>query len=666
MNKFLKISLGLALLMLFASCKKDPPPVLNLSVSSIEVHNNQGSGTVNISANAQWSSSSTVSWLTISPSSGSGDATVTITAQDNLSRSNRSGSVIFTIGQEGKTNYLKKILSVNQSLSQLTLDLTQLSFEKSAGSKTVKITSNTKWNVTIPSQSSWLTANSLTGNNNADLILTASENTGGDRSSKVLVAYGDTVRTIEVLQKRALNNNPTQPQLSYPSNSATGVSRLVQCQWSASTDADQDKVKYSLEISDNSAFSGADGKFLKTYDAGQINSFSIPELLKENTKFYWRVTASDDFQGKSTSSVFSFTTGAAGGYMDGEYRVAFSNSAGTYPNEIIFIGDGYIIPDFVDGGKFDQDMDEGIEAFFAVEPYKTYRNHFKVYKLAAYSKESGATQTDRGIVKETAFSTVFKGGSSMETDDVKIFELVSQKIPGMQDDNPYYSGIQGKVQNTLIVLVVNEDRYAGTCWMWSDGRAIAICPTSRDTRGTYHYRNVVNHEAGGHGFGRLADEYITSANKDKTITDTEKSSFQQWVKYGFYPNVDLTSDLNAIKWKHFVGKEGYAVGAHEGAYYFTFGAWRPEPSSCMIDNRQYYNAPSRENIVKRILRTAAGVRASDYLNGVLTPIQNDPYNFNDFVSRDVKKTEAATLFYTKSYNPLTFQQLAPPVLIEVK
>ena len=176
----------------------------------------------------------------------------------------------------------------------------------------------------------------------------------------------------------------------------------------------------------------------------------------------------------------------------------------------------------------------------------------------------------------------------------------------------------------------------------------------------------MNHEAGGHGFGRLADEYVTSANKDKTITDSEKTSLQNWVKYGFYPNVDLTSDLNNIKWKHFVGKAGYSVAAHEGGFYFTYGVWRPESSSCMIDNRQYYNTPSREHIVKRILRTAHNARVSEYVNGVLTPIPNDPYNLDEFVRLDVKKTEAGVQFYTKSFNPLTFNQLAPPVMVEVK
>lgn len=37
----------------------------------------------------------------------------------------------------------------------------------------------------------------------------------------------------------------------------------------------------------------------------------------------------------------------------------------SYANDIVFVGDGYTIVDFVDGGKFDQDMNEGIGSIFS-------------------------------------------------------------------------------------------------------------------------------------------------------------------------------------------------------------------------------------------------------------------------------------------------------------
>lgn len=671
MQKVLILSILLSFLLLFNACEKEVPPVLNITATTIDVPNTQGTGSVSLTSNAPWVTSLTGTWFSISPSSGNGEAVITVTAQPNYTRKDRTASIIITTGQEGKTNYLKKIVTVNQSSSLLSLDINSITFEKSAESKTIKITSNTSWSLVIPTESSWLTVNTITGIANADLIFSATANTGSDRSSRVVLSYGDTLRTIDFLQKRAINNAPTAPTLTYPKDNSKGISRLLQCTWQASTDPDFDKITYTIEIADNSSFIGTGGKFLKSYDAISSTSFDIPEFLKEDTKYYWRVSANDSFGAKTVSQIFNFSTGTEGGYADGESRVAFYNQNSLRPNEIIFMGDGYTATDFINGGKFDQDMDEGIEAFFSVEPYKSYKKHFRVYKLAAYSKESGATQLDKGIVKETAFSSTFKGGSAMEADDERLYDFVSANVEGMQDTNPYYSGIQGKLQNTLIVLVVNEDRYAGTCWMWSDGRALAICPLSRHSTINYQYKSVVNHEAGGHGFGRLSDEYISAANKDKTISSSDKTSLQSWIKYGFYPNVDLTSDLSTIKWSHFIGKAGYAVAAHEGAHYYTFGVWRPEIGSCMINNIQYYNAPSRENMVKRILRTAHGVRVSEYVNEdfnviPFTPIPNDPYNLNEFIRLDINKTNANVDFYTKSFNPLTFVQLAPPVLVEVK
>ena len=52
-------------------------------------------------------------------------------------------------------------------------------------------------------------------------------------------------------------------------------------------------------------------------------------------------------------------------------------------------------------------------------------------------------------------------------------------------------------------------------------------------------------------------------------------------------------------------KPGYErVGVYEGGFYYSFGVWRPEISSCMVNNIDYYNAPSRETIVKKIMAKA--------------------------------------------------------------
>jgi hypothetical protein len=154
---------------------------------------------------------------------------------------------------------------------------------------------------------------------------------------------------------------------------------------------------------------------------------------------------------------------------------------------------------------------------------------------------------------------------------------------------------------------------------------------------------VLQHEAGGHGFGGLADEYV---NYDtETIPADEKLSAQSWQANGFFGNVDFTNDLATIRWKHFIGLTNYTyVGAYEGAYYYGHGVWRPESSSCMISNIRYFNAPSREQIVKRIMSRSGGT-----------------YSFSNFQANDVMQlappTKGGLITFDKS------KALARPVLV---
>ena len=59
------------------------------------------------------------------------------------------------------------------------------------------------------------------------------------------------------------------------------------------------------------------------------------------------------------------------------------------------------------------------------------------------------------------------------------------------------------------------------------------------------------------------------------------------------------------------------VDVYEGAYKHTRGVFRSEPTSCMNNNIPYYNAISREAIVKRI-KAYAG----------------EEYSFEDFKAND--------------------------------
>ena len=144
----------------------------------------------------------------------------------------------------------------------------------------------------------------------------------------------------------------------------------------------------------------------------------------------------------------------------------------------------------------------------------------------------------------------------MTTNNEKCFEY-ALKVPLSSD-----------LSETLITVITNSSRYAGTNWSYSNGMAISIVPVSTNYY-PYDFRSILQHEAGGHGFGKLADEYI---NNYVAISTTDKDNLKWWQQWGFYLNVDLTNNLNDILWKHFIGEPNYSyVGAYEGGYYYAWG-----------------------------------------------------------------------------------------------
>ena len=380
-------------------------------------------------------------------------------------------------------------------------------------------------------------------------------------------------------------------------------------------------------ISENRVVSNTDGNTIEAY----------LDALDPSSVYYVRayaINASGVFYG---NQVVVNTAPSSEYYSNGEYVGYFGNTRGGYPCEVLILGDGYRSEDFKKGGKFDQETEEGAEALFSVEPFKSYRSYFSVYKMATYSQDEGVTQNDLSIVKNSALSTAFNGGTSVSVSTDDVFRYVNQ-MSGMTAE---------RLRNMLIIVIINQNRYAGTCFMWTDGRAIALCPVSRSTDNYNDFGSILIHEAGGHGWSGLADEYI--AYPGATISSASVSTYNAWSTQGFFSNIDVTGDLSQVKWKQFLGLTGYdRVGAFEGAYYYDFGVWRPEESSCMMNNIHYFNAPSREAAVKKIKRVAG-----------------ETYSLNDFISNDSEKTPvlSATL---KTFNTTRskFVPLSPPILLK--
>ena len=199
------------------------------------------------------------------------------------------------------------------------------------------------------------------------------------------------------------------------------------------------------------------------------------------------------------------------------------------------------------------------------------------------------------------------------------------------------------VTQTLIVMIANCPDYGGTTTSWSNGISIAICPMIENEPPS-DYRGVVQHEAGGHGFGKLIDEYIYYST---ALPDEMIASFRQWEGFGHNANADLTDDPARIKWREFYELPQYGmVKAFEGAYMYARGIWRPETNSCMNNNVSYFNAPSRKKIVERIME-----------------LSGRSFDMNDFLAKDAinLSTSARSRLREPRAGEL-FVPFAPPVL----
>lgn len=275
---------------------------------------------------------------------------------------------------------------------------------------------------------------------------------------------------------------------------------------------------------------------------------------------------------------------------------------------IVLLGDGFNAKDIA-SGKYLNDIKQEVEYFFGIEPYKTYRDYFNVYTAIPLSTESGVGTVN--TIRYNRFNTTFTGGVGLKADYDEVFDYAL----GAPTVN------KGNLNQTLIIMVPNSTDYGGICQMWEDGSAIAFCPQS-----TYGYpldtRGVIQHEAGGHGFGKLGDEYIYH----NAFIDFCGCSccghvleFNAAKSLGWYDNLELTGKMHSVGWSHLIFDNRYSdiVDIYEGGYMHNRGVFRSEPNSCMNNDIPYYSTISRESIVKRI-KAYAG----------------ETYSFEDFVKND--------------------------------
>lgn len=324
-------------------------------------------------------------------------------------------------------------------------------------------------------------------------------------------------------------------------------------------------------------------------------------------------------------------------YSDGE--VMTLNTATKGPGiDIVFIGDGYDAKDIAKG-TFKQNTEDGFKHFFGIEPYSTYKDYFNVYAVVSKSDDSGIGTVNTVI--DTKFGSYFTQNRIKAPDADKCFQWAKRADASMD------------LSKSLVIMLMNTSTYEGVTMMYGDGSAIACCPVSTDAY-PYDFRGIIQHEAGGHGFGKLGDEYNYHNAFIQTCTcnccenpkgdDDMSTSYGKYKAKGWIKNLSMTADAKQVPWAHLIYHKSYSdkVDMYEGGYMHTRGVYRSEATSCMNNNIPYYSAISRQAIVERI-KAYAG----------------EAFDFDDFVAKDSfevgTKSLARDFDWTFGVNPNMFR-----------
>lgn len=354
----------------------------------------------------------------------------------------------------------------------------------------------------------------------------------------------------------------------------------------------------------------------------------------------------------SRSRIVDFGTVDLSGSWEDHPVLYMEQTKGSKKNVIAVLADGFQAEEL---DQFESLAKDAVDYMFSVEPYKTYKEYFSVYLCRVASKESGAGITDESGNILTPVDNYFgsrwpeKSYSNMTADEGTVMSYLSSHIPEI---------LSGELAQKEVpaVLLINDNRYGGIChvkgngwsyaqvpyqyagrtirWSFPSVQAVNVQNDSEGSRSTTDeerdemgrmagdWRNTFLHEFGGHGYGRLTDEYWSTKTK---FTAPSAVNGHAWaVTYalnvsGYYGSVPWKEDLldHLDEWTA-RNPDYERIGIWHGGHTSLYYRWRSEKTSCMIDNRPYFSTWQRILIVRKIMEKTG-----------------ETFDMDDFIAKDV-------------------------------
>ncbi len=291
-------------------------------------------------------------------------------------------------------------------------------------------------------------------------------------------------------------------------------------------------------------------------------------------------------------------------------------------------------------GKYREAVNSALEGLFSVHPMKSLRDYFDVYEVAAiaYYDNSQDTSTP-SYVRNDSIDDVYRyayNAFGEDLDDVVFIVLDNNLFRSYASWSP--SSPDSDIPSGFSVAYV--------WWpLKNDGTA----KTDNDP-------GILLHEAIGHCFAGLADEYL-----DKEYEWDDYDYEKKWLKEeqdnGYYRNISTDSDVTKTYWADFAADSRYdfeKLGCYEGAHYRPTGVYRATENSIMRDSysSSHFNVIGRVMIYKRCMKIAYG--------------DSWQFDYEEFVKFDLEKAKAEYKADQERYPSNYSKSLrlgAPPVII---
>ena len=489
------------------------------------------------------------------------------------------------------------LASCEKNDGEIILSTTDMAELSSVTNQSLDITFETTTTWKARCTANWLTFSPKSGEagrNTITISTTSTNRTKSKRTAHLTIESGGTQKTISVKQRGEYAIFDTD-ELNFPSDGAT-----FKVGFRTNLESDQLLLYATVGLDEWIKDTESDARTRSEY-TGEI--YPLRALPNESTKArdgaMFFVMKDQDGNLLGLDTLFVYQEGRDPGYVSSDYsadgKVELLNKATEGKGiPIVMMGDGFIDQEIADS-TYARVMQQAMENLFSEEPIRSLRDYFNVYQVTAVSPRNRFDG-----ISSTAFGTVpDRQTMGIDVNSQAVMKYV-KKVENIDS------------VNTLAVVILNTNISRGVTYMMGSDKkdynyAVALCPVI-DSLKSESFRQVLTHEAIGHGFAKLADEYVRSTEGSATEDDIKRLK-ELHEKWAWFMNVDSEKDSTKVIWTKFIYDPEFAneqISTYEGGYTFYKGMYRPTPESMMRSNNAPFNAPSRQAIYNKVMQLGLG------------------------------------------------------------